>query len=127
MQHSSRILFSSLVTLFFSSSLYAGQALIEKVAAECNHNRVCKFDVTISHADEGWEHFANGWQIFTPAGKLLGHRVLAHPHVNEQPFTRSIRGIKIPDSVDTVVFKAQDSVHGESERKYVIKLSFTAY
>ena len=118
---------SSIITLFFSSSLFAGRALIEKVTAECNHKRICKFNVTISHADEGWEHYANGWQIFTPAGELLGHRVLGHPHVNEQPFTRSIRNIKIPANVDTVVLKAQDSVHGESERKYVIKLSFTPY
>ena len=127
MHHLSRIIIPSIVTLFFTAGINAGQALVEKVVAECNYNRVCKFDVTISHADEGWEHYANGWQIFTPAGELLGRRVLAHPHVNEQPFTRSIRNIKIPATVDTVVFIAQDSVHGESERKYVIKLSFTAY
>ncbi len=115
------------ITLFFSSNLFAGQATIEKVEAECNHKRLCKFNVTISHADEGWNHFANGWKIFTSEGELIGHRVLAHPHVNEQPFTRSIRNIKIPAAIDTVEIRANDSVHGESERKYVIKLKFTDY
>ncbi len=107
-----------------SVQLFAGQAVIENVEAECSAKRICKFNVTVSHADEGWEHYANGWQIFTPQGERLGVRVLAHPHVNEQPFTRSIRNIKIPASVDRVIFKAQDSVHGESDRKYVLKLKF---
>lgn len=116
-----------LCILFFSSNIFSGQAIIEKVEAECNYKRLCKFNVTISHADEGWTHFANGWQIFTPNGDLIGHRALAHPHVNEQPFTRSIRNIKIPDNIDTAILIANDSVHGQSERKYVIKLTFTDY
>jgi hypothetical protein len=107
--------------------LSAGEAIIEKVKADCNVKRICKFSVTIRHADEGWEHFANGWQIFTPEGEQLAHRGLAHPHVNEQPFTRSINNIKIPPSIDTVIVKANDSVHGESKRKYVLKLIFTDY
>ncbi|MCW8933263.1 MAG: hypothetical protein OQK98_00930 [Gammaproteobacteria bacterium] len=110
-----------------SHPLSAGQAVIENVKAECNHKRVCKFDVTISHADEGWTHFANGWQIFTTNGELLGHRALAHPHVKEQPFTRTIRNIKIPPSVDTVFLRANDSLHGASDRKYVLKLHFSEY
>lgn len=110
-----------------STTLLAGQAVIEDVKAECNHKRLCKFDVTISHADEGWTHFANGWQIFTTTGELLGHRALVHPHVKEQPFTRSIRNIKIPPSIDTVILKANDSLHGESDRKYVLKLQFSEY
>lgn len=127
MNHLNKSLISLLIILFCSSELFAGQAVIEKVEAECNHNRICKFNVTISHADEGWSHFANGWQIFSPSGELLGHRALAHPHVNEQPFTRSIRDIKIPPLTDSVILKAHDSVHGESDRKYVIKLKFTDY
>jgi len=124
MNLSSKI-FSVSAALLLQSTSYAGQALIETVEAECNYQRLCKFSVTIRHADEGWTHFANGWKIFTPSGELLAHRALAHPHVNEQPFTRSIRNIKIPSSIDTVVLRANDSVHGESNRKYVMKLTFT--
>jgi len=99
-----------IVSGLFTPNLFAGQAVI-----------------AVSHADEGWSHYANGWQIFTPTGEQLGVRVLAHPHVKEQPFTRSIRNIKIPPSIDSVYLKAQDSVHGESDRKYVIKLKFEKY
>jgi hypothetical protein len=121
------IIFAVILFNIFSTTLSAGEALIEGVKAQCNQKRICKFDVTIRHADEGWSHFANGWLIFTPAGEVLGHRALAHPHVDEQPFTRSIRNVKIPPGIDTVILRANDSVHGESERKYVMKLTFTDY
>jgi hypothetical protein len=121
------ITFAVILFNIFSTTLSAGEALIEGVKAQCNQKRICKFDVTIRHADEGWSHFANGWLIFTPAGEVLGHRALAHPHVDEQPFTRSIRNVKIPPGIDTVILRANDSVHGESERKYVMKLTFTDY
>lgn len=127
MHHVIRYSLILIASSILSTPCFAGQAVIEKVKAECNYKRICKFSVTVSHADEGWEHYANGWQIFTPDGQQLGVRILAHPHVNEQPFTRSIRNIKIPPSVDSVYFKAQDSVHGESDKKYVIKLKFEKY
>ncbi|VAW69974.1 hypothetical protein MNBD_GAMMA09-1701 [hydrothermal vent metagenome] len=110
--------------LCFSPVIYAGKAQVEQVVADCNEERICNFDVSIRHADEGWTHFANGWEILTPQGELLGRRVLAHPHVKEQPFTRSLRNIKIPAAVDSVVILAYDSVHGKSDRKYVLKLKF---
>ena len=112
--------------IVFSSTLMAGKPVIENVTAECNPQRLCKFEVTLRHADEGWSHYANGWEVLTPAGELLGHRVLAHPHVNEQPFTRSLRNIAIPPSVNRVVIRAYDSKHGSNQKKYVVQLNFEA-
>ena len=52
-----------------------------------------RFDVTLLHNDEGWEHYANAWQVIDPdSGKILGERILAHPHDNEQPFSRKPGG-----------------------------------
>ena len=45
------------------------------------------FDVTVKHADTGWKHYANKWEVVAPDGTVLGKRVLFHPHVEEQPFT----------------------------------------
>ena len=70
------------------------------------------FSVTIEHSDTGWDHYADGWGVYTPDGHALGYRVLAHPHVNEQPFIRSLSGVVIPDGVTTVVIKPRDLVHG---------------
>lgn len=46
--------------------------------------------VTLAHPDTGWEHYADGWEVLTEDGTSLGVRVLLHPHVEEQPFTRSL-------------------------------------
>ncbi|CCQ73721.1 hypothetical protein [Magnetospira sp. QH-2] len=71
-----------------------------------------RFDVTLRHGDEGWDHYANQWQIVAPDGQVLGTRTLLHPHVNEQPFTRSLGGVRIPPGVDHVDVMARDSKHG---------------
>jgi hypothetical protein len=41
--------------------------------------------VTVRHADEGWEHYADCWEVLTLDGEVLATRELAHPHDNEQP------------------------------------------
>ncbi len=73
-----------------------------------------RFDVTVRHADTGWEHHADGWTILTEAGVPLGHRELLHPHDNEQPFTRSLSGVGIPPGTERVILRAHDNVHGWS-------------
>ena len=83
-----------------------------------------RFDVTVRHADEGWEHYADAWQVIDPAGgEVLGQRILAHPHENEQPFTRSLSGVSVPDGMRSVTIRANDSVHGEGGREITVKLS----
>jgi len=81
--------------------------------------------VTLAHADSGWSHYADGWRLVTLDGKVLGHRTLWHPHEQEQPFTRQLSGIKIPDTVKTIVVEAHDKVHGWSPDKVQIDLDKT--
>ncbi|MBO9422472.1 hypothetical protein J7481_23385 [Labrenzia sp. R4_2] len=80
------------------------------------------FSVTLKHGDTGWDHYADLWEVYTPEGELLGKRVLAHPHVNEQPFTRSLSGVQIPEDVTTVIIRASDSVHGVSPQEFRLEL-----
>lgn len=72
----------------------------------------CSFNVTVRHEDSGWEHYANSWQVLAPDGTVLATRVLYHPHVDEQPFTRSLSGVKIPKDIKQVTLRASDSRHG---------------
>lgn len=72
-----------------------------------------RVSVTVRHADEGWEHYADRWQVVAPDGTVLGTRTLYHPHVEEQPFTRALGGVAIPAGIKEVTIRARDSKHGE--------------
>ncbi len=89
----------------------AGEADVEKVTAQKGSDGLYTFNVTVRHADEGWEHYANRWDVLAPDGTVLGTRVLLHPHVDEQPFTRSLRGVEVPEGLKSVIIRAHDSVH----------------
>lgn len=48
-----------------------------------------RFAVTVQSSETGCDRYANWWEVITEDGTLLYRRILAHSHVNEQPFTRS--------------------------------------
>ncbi len=79
--------------------------------------------VTLKHSDTGWDHYADGWRVVSFSGEVFGMRTLYHPHVNEQPFTRSLSGIKIPAHVKIVYIEARDNVHGWSKKRIKVDLS----
>ncbi len=89
----------------------AGEADVEKVTFTKGSDGLYTFNVTVRHADEGWDHYANRWDVVAPDGTVLGTRVLHHPHVDEQPFTRSLRGVEVPEGLKSVIIRAHDSVH----------------
>jgi hypothetical protein len=70
------------------------------------------FAVTVESADTGWEKYADAWEVRSADGEVLATRELAHPHVDEQPFTRSLSGVLVPDGMNEVTVAARDSVEG---------------
>lgn len=70
-----------------------------------------RIDATVLHEDEGWDHYADRWDVLAADGRVLGSRELAHPHENEQPFTRSLT-LSLPEGVSVIRLQAHDSVHG---------------
>ncbi len=100
-----------LLMVLLPVAAYGGDAAVVDVAAMRDGNS-WRFDVTVAHADEGWDHYADAWQVLGPEGAVLGTRELLHPHVAEQPFTRSLSGVAIPVGVGEVRVRARDSVHG---------------
>ena len=93
----------------------AGAPEVVAVEAERSSDGTLRFDVTVRHADEGWDHYADAFTVHAPDGTLLGTRTLLHPHVDEQPFTRSLSGLEVPSGVTSVLVRANDSVHGAGE------------
>lgn len=100
--------------------VHAGDVTIVDVRVECPST--CTFSVTLEHADEGWNHYADQWDVMTLDDKLLGSRVLYHPHENEQPFTRSLSGVAIPADIKRVKVRAKDSKHGYSKQEFFVEL-----
>jgi hypothetical protein len=110
---------ATLYGLFASSpAANAGEADVVSARVVCHaagepaDQRVCRFIVAVKHADEGWEHYADRWEVITPEGRVLAVRVLRHPHVGEQPFTRALDGVIVPPGIERVRVRARDLVHG---------------
>lgn len=100
----------------------AGEADVVGVEARQESDGTWRFSVTVRHDDTGWDHYADRWQVETPEGRVLGTRVLLHPHEAEQPFTRALGGVVIPPEVTEVIVRAHDSVHGDGGRTMRVRL-----
>ena len=101
-----------LIFLVSGNLASAGEVDVLQVKVKRSGDNVYYFEVTVTHKDEGWDHCANKWNVVAPDGTILGTRTLYHPHVQEQPFTRSLSGVKIPKGIHRVTIRAHDSVHG---------------
>ncbi len=99
----------------------AGEADVEAVEVSRQADGAYRFDVTVRHADEGWSHYADRFEVLDENGAVLGTRTLFHPHVDEQPFTRSL-AVTLPDGVESVVVRAHDSVHAFGGREMMVAL-----
>ncbi|NBC88570.1 MAG: hypothetical protein GVX90_03590 [Alphaproteobacteria bacterium] len=101
-----------IAALVFAAPALAGEADVVDVEVMKQGEGQFRFDVTVRHVDEGWEHYADRWDVVGPDGDVLGSRELLPAHVNEQPFTRSLAGVEIPAEAEKVTIRAHDNVHG---------------
>ncbi len=92
------------------SPAWAGEADVVDVTVT-GGGKDFTFSVTVKHADTGWDHYADQWEVVGEDGTIYGTRVLLHPHVNEQPFTRQ-GSATIPAGISEVIVRARDSKHG---------------
>ena len=118
----SPLLRGALGLALLSAPALAGEADVLSAEAQCDDDRVCRFVVTLRHADEGWKHSADRWEVLSPEGEVLATRVLRHPHVEEQPFTRALAGVQSPTAIERVRIRARDSVHGYGGEEVEIEL-----
>lgn len=102
---------AAIALLISAGPLLADPPVIEDVQIRQSGD-AWSFSVTLSHPDTGWDHYADGWRVLAPNGDVLGTRVLHHPHVQEQPFTRSLGGVSLPEGLNEVQVEARDNVDG---------------
>jgi hypothetical protein len=102
--------------------IYAGDVAVVDVHVSKADATHYDFDVTLKHADSGWDHYADKWEVRGPDGKVYGTRVLLHPHEDEQPFTRSLEKVAIPAAVKEVTIRAHAKPHGYGGITKTVKL-----
>ena len=117
------LLMASLLAFFAVSAVYANDVKILAVDLYNSNDSSWLVKVTLQHNDSGWDHYADNWQVVDADGNVLGNRVLQHPHVNEQPFTRDLSGVKVPDGVTIIYIKAHDKVHGWTKNSLKVDLN----
>ena len=103
-----------------STSAWGGEADVLAVDIKKTGGNFYDFSVTVRHADEGWNHYADRWEVVAPNGDVLATRVLAHPHEDEQPFTRSLGNVQIPAGIRRVTVRAHDSLHEYGGREVTV-------
>lgn len=101
----------------FASAAQAGEADVTQVKAKRNTDGTFRFDITVKSKDTGWDYYAERFEVLTQDGKILGTRVLLHPHEDEQPFTRELDSVKIPAGTAEVKVRALMKRKGKSENE----------
>ena len=111
------------------STAGGGNADVVSVRAVEDADGTWTFHVTVRHPDTGWEDYADGWDVVTPDGRVLKPdpdagftRTLLHPHIDEQPFTRSQGSITVPQGVTRLRVRAHDLVDGWGGQEVVVDL-----
>lgn len=117
------LILSGLLVLLAALPLRADPPVIEKAQAY-RVGMGWRIDVTLSHPDTGWEHYADGWEVLDAKGNSLGFRKLMHPHVNEQPFTRSLVNVMLPDGIREIFIRARCSKEGWATNTFKISLRY---
>lgn len=110
------------VTMMSAGPLSAAPADVVGVAVTRADDGTYAFDVTVRSDETGWDKYADRWQVLALDGTILGTRELAHPHVEEQPFTRSLGGVVVPEGLRSVRVRAHDSVEGWGGAEVTVSL-----
>ena len=116
------ILLAVIFILTSFNSAIAGEVEILGADFYNTGNNLWTINVSLKHEDTGWGHYADNWRVVDSEGNILGNRILFHPHVDEQPFTRGLNNVRIPESVTVVYVEAHDKVHGWTSNRLKVDL-----
>jgi len=116
-----KIHYFSFLLICLTADSFAGQVDVIDVDIISQGDNQYRFDVTLQHNDTGWQHYTNRWEILDSGGNILATRTLHHPHVEEQPFTRSLTAT-MPEHIKTIIIRGHDSVHQYEGREMKVSL-----
>ena len=69
------------------------------IAATARHaaDGTLNFEVTMRCDDRGATYFCDRFEILSPSMRVVGVRRMLHDHTDEQPFTRELQGVNVPN------------------------------
>lgn len=71
------------------------------------------FEVTMRCDDRGADYFCDRFEVLTPTARVVGVRRLLHDHTDEQPFTRDLQGVHVPDGFPRgVLLRGHHNIRG---------------
>ncbi|MDY6937920.1 MAG: hypothetical protein SWY16_09655 [Cyanobacteriota bacterium] len=78
-------------------------ATVTEVEVSAGEPGAYTFAVTLESPDTGCDRYANWWEVLDAEGNLIYRRILAHSHVDEQPFQRTGGAVAVqPEDVAIV-------------------------
>jgi len=106
-----------------TGTVQASEATV--VAVEMTEQAPQSWQVAVSvlHDDSGWEHYADKWRVLDEQGLVLAERILLHPHIEEQPFTRSLDVVEIPKTTAVVYIEVHDTKSAWASQRVELDLS----
>ncbi|MBN2322382.1 MAG: hypothetical protein JXQ30_01510 [Spirochaetes bacterium] len=85
---------------------------------------VWRFEVTVRYKDKGWDLYEDLWPVSDPkGGGAITERVLPHMHEVEQPTTRSLGGVEIPNGTSPVTVRACRNIFGYGGSEVLVDLT----
>ena len=92
------------------------------VNAKARGPNLFDFDVTVSSPYDSAQRYADAFRAMGKDGEVFGERKLLHDHAGEQPFTRDLYGVVVPDGVRKVVIQAKDRKYGYGGKSVEVDL-----
>ena len=128
MDMSAKMIFSrvaSILPALLSAAIQAAPLADVKSVRVSSAANAYQFSVEVASPDRGCDQYADWWEILLADGTLVYRRILAHSHVDEQPFSRSGGPVKIgPDSVVWVRAHMHPGGYGGQAMKGTVKAGF---
>ena len=79
-------------------------------------------EVTVSSPYDSAERYADAWRVLDESGNELAIRELSHDHASEQPFTRDVKGVEIPETVESITVEGRDLKNGWGGQTFTLSL-----
>lgn len=84
------------------------------------------FTVEVKSPDLGCTQYADWWEVITSDSVLLYRRILAHSHVDDQPFKRSGGPVRISASQEIIIRAHMNNLgYGQSSLRGSVQDGFT--